>query len=87
MTDSDKGQNADRHPKKYLWFGYGNYGGQPTRQIPVGNVRDPGFFEELSNQPKSERSPMMFFMWATIALIGLMAFLMLLAWVVSMVVR
>jgi hypothetical protein len=87
MTELDKGQKADRRSKKYLWFGYGNYGTQPNLQIPAGNVRDPGIFEELSKEPKTERSAMSFFACAAIAVVGLMLFAMLLAWVVSLVIR
>lgn len=87
MTELDKGQNADQRPKKYLWFGYGNYGGQPNIQTPAGNVRDPGLFEELSKESRTERSPMTFFVCATIAVIGLMGFVMLLSWGISLVVR
>ena len=87
MTELDKGQKADRRPKKYLWLGYGNYGGQPTRQIGGGYVRDPGLFEELFKESKTEPSPMAFLKWVTIVLVGLMAFMMLLAWAISLVVR
>jgi hypothetical protein len=87
MTELDKGQKAGRRPKKYLWFGYGNYGTQPNLQIPAGNVRDSGIFEELSKEPKTERSPMAFFGCAAIVVVGLMGIVMLLAWVVSLVVR
>jgi hypothetical protein len=87
MTELEKGQKADQHPKKYLWFGYGNYGTQPNLQIPAGNVRDPGIFDELSKESKTERSPMTFFACAAIAVIGSMLFVMLLAWGVSLVVR
>ena len=85
MTEIDKGQKADRRPKKYLWFGYGNYGSQPNLQIPAGNVRDPGVFEELPQDSKTERSPVRFFACAAAAVVGLMLFVMLLAWVVTLV--
>ena len=87
MTELDKGQKADRRPKKYLWFGYGNYGSQPNLQIPAGNVRDPGVFEELSKDSKTDRSAMPFFACAVIVVTGVMAFVMLLAWVMSLVLR
>jgi len=87
MTELDKGRRADQRPKKYLWFGYGNYGGQPNIQTSMGNIRDAGLFEALSKESKTERSPMTFFMYAAIAVIGLMLFVMLLAWGLSLVVR
>lgn len=87
MTELDKGQKADRRPKKYLWFGYGNYTVQGNLQIPAGNVRDPGVFEELSKDSQTKRSPMTFFACATVAVIGFMGVVMLLAWVVVQVVR
>jgi len=82
MPELNKRQNADRRPKKYLWFGYGNYaGGQPTTQIGGGNIRDPSLFEELS---KSARTC---FMYAAAVLVGVMVLAMLLAWGLSLVVR
>ena len=87
MTKVEKGQKPDRGSKKYLWFGYGNYTAQGNLQIPAGNVRDPGLFEELSKKSKTERSPMAFFACAGIAVAGLMVFAMLLAWGVSLVLR
>jgi hypothetical protein len=85
MTELDKGQKADRRPKKYLWFGYGNYGSQPNLQIPAGNIRDPGVLEELSKDSMTERSHLPFFVCASVAVVGLMMLVMLLAWVVSLV--
>lgn len=87
MTELNKGQQADRRNKKYLWFGYGNYSGQGNLQIPAGNVRDPGVFDELSKEPKIERSQMRFFAWSAILVIGIMLFVMLLAWGITLVVR
>lgn len=87
MTEFDKGQKTERRPKKYLWFGYGNYGTQPNLQIPTGNVRDPGFFEELSKETSTERSPTAFFTCAAVALIGLTLLAMLLAWGISLVIQ
>jgi hypothetical protein len=87
MTELDKERKADQRPKKYLWLGYGNYGGQPNIQTPVGNIRDPSLFEELSKNSKTERSPMRFFIYVISAVIGVMAFVMLLAWGLSLIVR
>jgi hypothetical protein len=86
MTELDKERKADQRSKKYLWFGYGNYGGQPNIQTPAGNIRDTGFFEELSKKTKTERSPVKVFMYATMAVIGVMVFVMLLAWGLSLIV-
>ena len=87
MTELDKGHKADRRPKKYLWFGYGNYGSQPNLQIPAGNLRDPGIFEELSKESTTERSAMPFFACAIAAVLGLMLLVMVLAWGYSLLVR
>ena len=82
MAEVDKGQKAEQRPKKYLWFGYGNYGGgHPTTQIGGGNIRDPNLFQELSTNTKT------CFMYAVIVLVGLMALAMLLAWGISLLVR
>jgi hypothetical protein len=85
MTELNKGQKAGRHSKKYLWFGYGSYSAQPNLQIPAGNVRNPGLLEEFSKESNTKRSPMAFFACAAIGVMGLMAFAMLLVWVVSLV--
>ena len=82
MTELDKGQKADQQPKKYLWFGYGNYGGgHITRQLGGGNVRDPSLIEELFKNSNT------CFLYAAALLVGLMVLVMLLAWGVSLVVR
>ena len=82
MTEFDKGQKTDQRPKKYLWFGYGNYGGgHPTTQIGGGNVRDPSLFEVLSKNVK----PCL--IYALAALVGLTLLAMLLAWGMSVVMR
>jgi hypothetical protein len=87
MTELNKGQKADQCPKKYLWFGYGNYGGQPNIQTPAGNIRAPGLFEELSEESKTERSPLTLFMRISIAVIGFTVLVMLLVWVISLILR
>lgn len=82
MPELDKRQKADQRPKKYLWFGYGNYGGgHPTTQIGGGNVRDPSLFEDLSKNTKT------CIMYAAAGLVGLTVLAMLLAWGISLVVR
>ena len=85
MTELDSGQKADRRPRKYLWFGYGNYSGQPNIQTPAGNIRDPGLFEELSEEPKTERSAITYFVGIAVAVIALTMLTMLLAWGLSLV--
>ena len=85
MTEPAEPQKADRRPKKYLWFGYGNYGGQPNLQIGGGNVRDPRLFEILSDNRKTDASPMTIFMWVISAVIGLTMLVMLLAWAPSLI--
>ena len=82
MTDLAKGQKADQQPKKYRWFGYGNYGGgHPTTQIGGGNIRDPSLFEELSKNTRTS------VIYAVAGLVGLMVLAMLLAWGLSLIVR
>ncbi len=88
MTELDKGQKADRRPKKYLWFGYGNYGGgHPNLQIGGGNIRDPSLFEEVSKNTKTKSSWIRYFMYAAVGLVGLMVVALLFAWGLSLVVR
>lgn len=88
MPELDKAQKADQRRKKYLWFGYGNYGGgHPTMQIGGGNIRDPGLFEELSKNIKTKPSWMTCFMYAVAVLVGLTLLAMMLAWGVSLVAR
>jgi hypothetical protein len=87
MTELDKEQKPDQRPKKYLWFGYGNYGGSPNLQIGGGYVRDANLFEKLYKNTKTESSPMACFMYAGAMLVGLMLLVMLLAWGASLVVR
>lgn len=87
MTEFDKGQKTKSRPKKYLWFGYGNYGSQPNLQIPAGNVRDPDLLQEFSSEKETRRSALRLFACAATAVIGLMLFVMMLAWVFTLVVR
>ena len=87
MTELDKGQKADKRPKKYLWFGYGNYGGSPTNQIGGGTIRDPGLVERLYKDTKTERSRLTCFMYVVAVSVGLTVLVMLLAWGLSLVVR
>jgi hypothetical protein len=87
MTKLDQGQKADRRPKKYLWFGYGNYGSSPTNQIGGGNIRDPGLFEKLYKDTKAELSSKTCFMYAVAVSVGLTVLVMLLAWGLSLAVR
>jgi hypothetical protein len=87
MAELDKGHKVDQRHKKFLWFGYGNYGAQPNLQIGGGNIRNPDVFEELFEEPKAERSSITFFMYVVAALIGLTVFAILFAWGISLVVR
>lgn len=84
MTEFDKGQKADRRPRKYLWFGYGNYTAQGNLQIPAGDVRAPDMLAAMSKESKGEHSPMAFFGCVLAALVGLTALAMLLAWGLSL---
>lgn len=87
MTELDRGHKADKSPKKYLWFGYGNYGGSPTNQIGGGTIRDPGLVEMLYKDTKTERSRMTCFMYAVAVSVGLTVLVMMLAWGLSLAVR
>ena len=87
MTELDKGQKADQRPKKYLWFGYGNYGGSPNPQIGGGTIRDPGLFEKLYKDTKTELSSKTCFIYAIAVAVGLTVLVMLLAWGLSLAVR
>jgi hypothetical protein len=87
MTELDKGQKVDQRHKKYLWFGYGNYGGSPNPQIGGGNIRDPGLFEKLYKDTKTGLSSKTCFMYAVAGSVGLTVLVMLLAWGLSLVVR
>ena len=87
MTELDKGQNAEQRPKKYLWLGYGNYGGSPNPQIGGGIIRDPALFEKLYTEAKTALSSKTCFMYAVAVSVGLTALVMLLAWGVSLFVR
>lgn len=87
MTELDNGQKADQRPKKYLWLGYGNYGGSPNPQIGGGIIRDPALFEKLYKDTKTALSSKTCFMYAVAVSVGLTVLVMLLAWGVSLVVR
>ena len=53
MTKLDKEQKAGQPTKKYLWLGYGNYGGSPNPQIGSGFIRNPGLIEKLRSVQKN----------------------------------
>jgi hypothetical protein len=80
MTEVGNGQKADPRPKKHLWFGYGNYSAHPNLQIGGGSIRDPDLFAMFFKPAKKERSPMTFFIYVAVGLIGLMGLVMLFAW-------
>ena len=87
MSEVDNVKKTKRPSKKYLWFGYGNYGGLPNLQIGGGNVRDPGLFETLSGNQKKEGSPVRFILYAAGILLGLMLIVMLAAWGFTLLLR
>ena len=86
MTELDEEKKATQARKKYIWFGYGNYGG-PNPQIGGGNIRDPNVFERLSDDQDIGRSKMTAFMWVIAGVFGLTLFVLFLAWGISLVVR
>ena len=87
MTELDKEHKAGQRPKKYLWLGYGNYGGSPNPQIGGGFIRDPGLIEKLYKDTKTGLSSKTCFMYAIAVSVGLTVLVMLLAWGLSLVVR
>jgi len=87
MTELDKEQKPGQRPKKYLWLGYGNYGGSPNPQIGWGFIRDPGLIEKLYKDTKTELSSKTCFMYAVAVSVGLTVLVMLLAWGLSLIVR
>jgi hypothetical protein len=86
MTELEKGQKADQAPKKYLWLGYGNYGGSSV-QLGGGYVRNPSSFEEFFKTPKIAVSPMTCIMCTVAGLLGFMALVMLVAWGITVLMR
>ena len=87
MTELDKVQKPGQRPKKYLWLGYGNYGGSPNPQIGGGFIRNPGLIERLYKDTKLELSSKTCLMYAVAVSVGLTVLVMLLAWGLSLVVR
>ena len=87
MTKLDKEHKAGQRPKKYLWLGYGNYGGFPNPQIGGAFIRNPGLIEKLYKDTKTEFSSKTCFMYAIAVSVGLTVLVMLLAWGLSLVVR
>lgn len=47
MDPKHTGLEEMKVQKKYLWFGYGVYGGQPTLQVGGGMVRNTDMVEKL----------------------------------------
>jgi hypothetical protein len=82
MTTSKK-QETGQSPKKYLWFGSGNYGGRPTQQIGGGIVRDPNLIEELRD-PSPGRSPIIY---VGGGVIGFTVLVILFVWGISLFIH
>ena len=87
MSELNKEQKPRQRPKKYLWLGYGNYGGSPNPQIGGGFIRDPALIEKLYKDTKTQLSSKTCFMYAVAVSVGLTVIVMLLAWGLSLVVR
>lgn len=87
MIESKDGQSEDRLRKKYLWFGFGNYGGQPIQQIGGGSVRDPDLLENLYKTPSEERSQYPYFVYIAAGLVALTLVVILVVGVISLFVR
>jgi hypothetical protein len=79
MTPGKK-QETGQAEKKYLWFGFGNYGGQPIQQIGGGIVRDPDLLDGIGPS-KPARSPLIY---VFTALIGFTLLVLLLVWGISL---
>ncbi len=84
MTKLERVQGKGKTQTKYMWFGFGNYGGQPFQQIGGGYVRDPGPFEKLFKSAKEERSPASLFIYIVLGLVAVMLLVMVGAWIVSL---
>lgn len=82
MTKLEDGQGEAKPQKKRMWFGFGNYGGQPFLQIGGGYVRDPGPVETLFKTSKEH--PWSIFLYAVLGLAAVMLLVMLAAWVISL---
>lgn len=76
-------QKTARSQKKYLWFGFGNYSGQPIQQIGGGIVRDPNLLEDIGSSAAG-RSPLVSIL---AAVIGFTLFVILLVWGISLLVN
>jgi hypothetical protein len=81
MTKLEKGQESGQPKKRYLWFGYGSYGWQPTQQIGGGLIRNPDMLEK-----KGGRFSVTYFGYIVMAVVLLTLFVMLVAWAVSLFV-
>jgi len=79
MTKLEKGPESGQSKKRYLWFGFGNYGGQPTQQIGGGFVRNPDMLEK-----KGGRFSVTYFAYIAGGVILLTLLVMLVAWAISL---
>ena len=84
MTKLDSGQGEGKTKKKYMWFGFGNYGGQPIQQIGGGIVRDPNLLQNTLQNSESERSPVVR-IGATV--IGFTCVVLLLVWGLALFIK
>ena len=79
MTRFEKRQEPGQSKKRYLWFGFGNYGGQPTQQIGGGFIRNPDMLEK-----KGGRFSRTYFAYIAGGVILLTLLVMLVAWAISL---
>ncbi len=86
MTEADKGQKAEQPSKKYLWLGYGNYGGSSV-QLGGGFVRNPGILADFFKHPNKAASPLAWILYAVAGVLAVMGLVMLLAWGITLFIR
>ena len=79
MTKFEKGQESVQPKKRYLWFGYGNYGSLPYQQIGGGFIRNPDMVEK-----RDGRFSVTYFVYIAVVVILLTLLVMLVAWAISL---
>ena len=82
MTKLESGSGEEKPQEKRMWFGFGNYSGQPLLQLGGDFVRDPAHMEALLKT--SKKHPWSLFLYAVLGLALVMLLVMLAAWVVSL---
>ena len=79
MTKLEKAQESGHAKKRYLWLGFGNYGGQPTQQIGGGFIRNPDMLDK-----QGERFSVPYFVYLAVGVILFTLLIILVAWAISL---